>query len=85
MFNVKALNDAILQLSDEGKAEIQKMVNVFSEYKQEVERLEEVAEGFEQLSIRLQKDKENLEYTVKSQAAKIAELIKTIDKLTVEK
>jgi DNA-binding PadR family transcriptional regulator len=74
MFNVKVLNDAIVSLSDEGKAEIQKMVDIFEQYKSEVERLEEVAEGFEQLSKQLQKDKENLEATVASQAEKITQL-----------
>lgn len=74
MFNVEILNNAVLALSDEGRAELQKMVNIFEEYKQEVARLQEVADGFEQLSINLQKDKENLEATVASQAEKIKEL-----------
>ena len=74
MFNVKILNDAVLQLSDEGKAEIQKMVDIFTDYKAEVERLEEIAAGFEQLSKNLQRDKENLEFTAKRQAERIEKL-----------
>ena len=76
MFNVKILNDAIETLSDEGKAEIQKMVDMFGEYKDEVEKLTELAAGFELLSKNLQRDKENLEVTVKEQADKIEELSK---------
>ena len=76
MFNVKILNDAIESLSDEGKAEIQKMVAMFGDYKDEVEKLTELAAGFEMLSKNLQRDKENLEVTVKEQAEKIEELSK---------
>ena len=84
MFNVQVLNDAVANLSDEGKAELQKMINIFEEYKQEVERLTEVAEGFEQLSKNLQRDKENLELTVKEQAARISGLTRELKSIEVE-
>ncbi len=82
MFNVQVLNDAVAELSDAGKQEIQKMVDAFEEYKVEVERLTEVAEGFEQLSIQLQKDKDALQYVTNVQDAKITELINIISDLT---
>lgn len=74
MFNVEILNNAITALSEEGKAEIQKMVDMLEGYKSELDRLAEVSEGFEQLSKQLQKDKASLEELVKIQSEKITEL-----------
>jgi len=60
MFNVKVLDEAIRSLSDEGKEEIRKMIEVLEGYKSEVEKLTEIAEGFELTCIKFQKENEAL-------------------------
>jgi len=74
VFNVQVLNDAVAELSEAGREQIQKMIDSFEEYKAEVVRLTDVAEGFEQLSIQLQKDKEHMQEHLDLQAEKITNL-----------
>ena len=76
MFNVEILNNAITSLTSEGRAEIQKMVDIFEQYKQDVQTLTEQAEAFEQLSINLQRDKDALEKTIQEMEREKARQVK---------
>ena len=80
MFNVQVLNDAVTSLTDEGRIEIQKLVDTFEGYKTEVVKLTDLAEGFEQVSIQLVKEKEQLQAHLDFQAEKITMLTNNLNK-----
>ena len=74
MFNVQVLNDAVTSLTDEGRTEIQKLVDTFEGYKTDFVKLTDLAEGFEQVSIQLVKEKEQLQAHLDLQGEKITTL-----------
>lgn len=68
MFNVEILDKAVTSLSDEGKEEIKKMVDMFQDMKAEVAKLEEIANAYEIVCNNQKKEIEEL----KAELAKTA-------------
>lgn len=76
MINEHIFNRAVAKLDSDEVAELQKIVRILEGFTLEMERLQDITAGFEQLSIRLQKENEKLEKAMRAQAFKIDELTK---------
>lgn len=78
LFDEKILDEAVKDLSPEGKEQIALMVKLFEGFKAELEKLKDISEAFETTCIKLTKEKEELQIKNGTQAEKLVDCEKII-------